>query len=77
MNPQSTPGYLNTSLPLDERVRDLIGRMTLQEKISQMLNECQAIPRLGIPAYNYWSEGLHGVVGNGRATVFPRLGIRA
>ncbi len=52
--------------------------MTLEEKIGQMLNECQAIPRLGIPAYNYWSEGLHGVVGNGRATVFPQaIGLAA
>jgi beta-glucosidase len=52
--------------------------MTLPEKIGQMLNECQAIPRLGIPAYNYWSEGLHGVVGNGRATVFPQaIGLAA
>jgi beta-glucosidase len=78
MDPQNTPAYLDTSLPLDERVHDLIDCMTLEEKISQMLNECQAIPRLGIPAYNYWSEGLHGVVGNGRATVFPQaIGLAA
>ena len=70
--------YLDPSLPFEERVDDLIGRMTLHEKISQMLNECQAIPRLGIKAYNYWSEGLHGVVGNGRATVFPQaIGLAA
>jgi beta-glucosidase len=63
---------------MDQRVLDLIGRMTLTEKISQMLNECPAIPRLGIPAYNYWNEGLHGVVGNGRATVFPQaIGLAA
>jgi beta-glucosidase len=52
--------------------------MSLPEKVSQMLNECPAIPRLGMPAYNYWSEGLHGVVGNGRATVFPQaIGLAA
>jgi beta-glucosidase len=78
MDPQNTPAYLDTSLPLDERVHDLIDCMTLEEKVGQMLNECQAIPRLGIPAYNYWSEGLHGVVGNGRATVFPQaIGLAA
>src|SRR5512137_2804822 len=72
MTPQKSPAYLDPSLPFDARVDDLIGRMSLPEKVSQMLNECPAIPRLGLPAYNYWSEGLHGVVGNGRATVFPQ-----
>jgi beta-glucosidase len=52
--------------------------MTLEEKVTQMLNDCQAIPRLGIPAYNFWSECLHGVAGNGRATVFPQaIGLAA
>ena len=74
----TTSPYLNPALPFEKRVDDLISRMTLPEKISQMLNECQAIPRLGIAAYNYWSEGLHGVVGNGRATVFPQaIGLAA
>ena len=78
MDKLKSPAYLDTSLPFDERVDDLIARMTLPEKISQMLNECPAIPRLGMPAYNYWSEGLHGVVGNGRATVFPQaIGLAA
>jgi len=78
MDSQTSPAYLDPSRPFEERVDDLIGRMTLPEKISQMLNECQAIPRLGMPAYNYWSEGLHGVVGNGRATVFPQaIGLAA
>ncbi len=78
MEKRTKPAYLNTSLPFEARVQDLIGRMTLEEKISQMLNECPAIPRLGIPAYNYWSEALHGVVGNGRATVFPQaIGLAA
>jgi beta-glucosidase len=78
MDSQRPPAYLDPDLPMETRVDDLIGRMTLPEKVSQMLNECQAIPRLGMPAYNYWSEGLHGVVGNGRATVFPQaIGLAA
>jgi beta-glucosidase len=64
--------YLDTSLPLDERVDDLVNRMTLDEKISQMVNDAPAIERLGIPRYNWWSEGLHGVARAGLATVFPQ-----
>jgi beta-glucosidase len=64
--------YLDTSRPIAERVQDLISRLTLDEKIGQMCNVTEAIPRLNIPAYDYWSEALHGVVGNGRATVFPQ-----
>jgi beta-glucosidase len=67
-----TPAYLDHTRPLDERVRDLLARMTLDEKISQMANGAAAIPRLGIPAYNFWNEALHGVGRNGRATVFPQ-----
>ena len=66
------PLYLDPSRPTAERVNDLLARMTLDEKISQMRNACSAIPRLGIPAYDYWSEALHGVARNGRATVFPQ-----
>jgi beta-glucosidase len=58
--------------PLDARVNDLIRRMSLAEKVSQMRNDTPAIPRLGIPAYNYWSECLHGVADAGMATVFPQ-----
>jgi beta-glucosidase len=65
--------YLDPTLPISERVSDLISRLTLSEKISQMCNACPAIPRLGIPAYDFWSEGLHGVARNGRATVFPQV----
>ena len=65
--------YLNPSLPTSERIQDLLSHLTLPEKISQMCNACAAIPRLGIPAYDYWSEGLHGVARNGRATVFPQV----
>ena len=64
--------YLNTELSLETRVEDLVGRMTLDEKISQMINQAAAIERLGIPEYNWWSEGLHGVARAGLATVFPQ-----
>lgn len=66
------PTYLDTSLPLPERVQDLIGRMNLEEKVGLMNHPAHGIPRLNIPAYNYWSEALHGVARNGRATVFPQ-----
>lgn len=66
------PLYLDPCAPLPERLDDLIARLTLEEKFSQMTNEAKAIPRLGIPAYDYWSEGLHGVARNGQATVFPQ-----
>jgi beta-glucosidase len=66
------PVYLDTSLPIGERVKDLIRRMTLEEKVGLMNHPAHGIPRLNIPAYNYWSEALHGVARNGRATVFPQ-----
>ena len=64
--------YLDTSLSFDERARDLVGRLTLAEKVSLMNHPAQGVPRLNIPAYNYWNEALHGVGRNGRATVFPQ-----
>ena len=64
--------YLDTSLSINERIKDLIGRMTLEEKVGLMNHPAHGIPRLNIPAYNYWSEALHGVARNGRATVFPQ-----
>ncbi|HEX8598541.1 MAG TPA: glycoside hydrolase family 3 N-terminal domain-containing protein [Chloroflexia bacterium] len=67
-----TPTYLDTRLPFAERVRDLVAQMTLEEKIGQLQNNTQGVPRLGIPAYNYWNEALHGVARNGRATIFPQ-----
>lgn len=57
--------------PLKERIHDLIRRMSLQEKVAQIHNDAPAIPRLELPAYNYWNEALHGVANNGIATVFP------
>jgi beta-glucosidase len=53
--------YQDPSLPIEQRVADLVGRMTLEEKISQMTMTAAAIPRLGIPEYTWWNEGLHGV----------------
>jgi len=64
--------YLDTSLPFAERAKDLVGRLTLEEKVSLMNHPAQGVPRLNIPSYNYWSEALHGVARNGRATVFPQ-----
>ncbi|PWH16935.1 MAG: glycosyl hydrolase [Anaerolineae bacterium] len=66
------PAYLNPELSITDRVRDLISRLTLEEKVGLMSHPAHGIPRLGIPAYNYWSEALHGVARNGRATVFPQ-----
>ena len=66
------PVYLDRACSLPERIQDLLARMTLEEKISQMQHGATAIPRLNIPAYNFWSEALHGVGRNGRATVFPQ-----
>jgi beta-glucosidase len=70
---QTTGGavYLDPSQPIDVRVNDLVGRMTLEEKASQLVNQARAIPRLQVPAYNWWSEALHGVARAGTATVFP------
>ena len=70
--------YLDTSRPLVERVKDLVGRLTLEEKVGLMIHPAQGIPRLNIPGYNYWGEALHGVARNGRATVFPQaIGLAA
>ncbi len=64
--------FRNPALPLEERVSDLVSRMTLQEKADQLLYTAPAIPRLGIPAYTWWNEALHGVARAGYATVFPQ-----
>jgi beta-glucosidase len=70
--------YLNPDFAIEERVNDLVGRMTLEEKISQTLNSSPAIERLGIPAYDWWNEALHGVARAGIATVFPQaIGLAA
>jgi beta-glucosidase len=67
-----TEPYLDSSKPVDARVNDLIGRLTLEQKVSQMMYTSPAIPELKIPAYNWWSEALHGVARSGVATVFPQ-----
>jgi beta-glucosidase len=70
--------YLNPALTPEERAKDLVRRMTLDEKVSQMGDVAPAIPRLGVPAYNWWNEALHGVARNGYATNFPQsIGLAA
>ena len=71
------PAYLNPNLPAEERAADLVHRMTLPEKASQLVNQARAIPRLGVPAYDWWSEALHGDAVNG-TTEFPEpIGLAA
>ncbi|HZK35139.1 MAG TPA: glycoside hydrolase family 3 N-terminal domain-containing protein, partial [Bacillota bacterium] len=64
--------YLDEGLSFEERAKDLVSRMSLEEKTSQMLHSSAAIPRLGIPSYNWWGEALHGVARAGVATMFPQ-----
>ncbi len=69
--------YWDPKLAPEQRAADLISRMTLEEKVLQMQSTAPAIPRLGVPAYNWWNEALHGVA-QGRATVFPQaIGLAA
>ncbi|MGD9099199.1 MAG: glycoside hydrolase family 3 C-terminal domain-containing protein [Anaerolineae bacterium] len=70
--------HQDTTLSVEARVNDLVSRMTLQEKISQMVHDAPAIERLGVPAYNWWNECLHGVGRAGVATVYPQaIGLAA
>ncbi len=62
--------FRDSKLPPEVRAADLVAQMTLQEKASQMVNQSRALPRLGVPAYDWWSEALHGVVTDG-ITEFP------
>ncbi|QJD69444.1 glucan 1,4-alpha-glucosidase [Xanthomonas campestris pv. badrii] len=72
------PPYLDTQLPFETRAADLVSRMTLEEKAAQMQNAAPAIPRLQVPAYDWWNEALHGVARAGGATVFPQaIGLTA
>ena len=76
--PAQTPDYRNPDLPLERRVSDLVSRLTLEEKVSQMQDVAPAIGRLEIPAYNWWNEALHGVARSGLATSFPQaIGLAA
>ncbi len=70
---QNKHPFLDPTQPLGRRVDDLIARLTLSEKINQLLHENNAVPRLDVPAYNWWNEACHGVGRNGRATVFPQV----
>jgi beta-glucosidase len=70
-NAQQEP-YLNQSLPVEVRVNNLVSKLTLEEKVYQMMNGSPAIPRLHIPEYNWWNEALHGVARSGVATIFPQ-----
>ncbi len=77
MPPDDAP-YKNPKLPTEQRVKDLVSRMTLEEKAAQVGHTAPAIPRLGVPEYNWWNEGLHGVARAGIATVFPQaIGLAA
>ncbi|MFA6114649.1 MAG: glycoside hydrolase family 3 C-terminal domain-containing protein [Sphingomonas sp.] len=64
--------YRDPDAPVEKRADDLVGRMTLDEKVRQMQNAAPAIPRLGVPSYEYWNEALHGVARGGEATIFPQ-----
>jgi beta-glucosidase len=71
------PAYLNNTLPPQQRASDLVHRMTLAEKVTQLVNQARAISRLNVPAYDWWSEALHGVAANG-TTEFPEpIGLAA
>jgi beta-glucosidase len=64
--------FRNPALPIQQRVDDVVGRLTLEEKVSQLIDRAAPIPRLDIPAYNWWNEGLHGIARSGYATMFPQ-----
>ncbi len=69
--------YLNPALPAEQRAADLVHRMTVEEKVSQLVNQSRAVPRLNVPAYDWWSEALHGVQRSG-VTEFPEpIGLAA
>ncbi|MGL6259931.1 glycoside hydrolase family 3 C-terminal domain-containing protein [Vibrio sp. WXL103] len=70
--------FQDHTLPIEKRAEILVSQMTLEEKVSQLLNDAPAIPRLEVPSYNWWNEALHGVARNGKATIFPQaIGLAA
>src|SRR5688500_6829441 len=75
---KSAPTYLDTTRSFEERATDLVSRLTLEEKAALMQHDNPAIPRLGIAAYDWWNEALHGVARAGDATSFPQaIGLAA
>ena len=75
---QQIPPFRNEQVAMKERIDNLLSLLTLEEKISLLGYEARAVPRLGIPAYNWWNEGLHGVARAGEATIFPQaIGLAA
>ena len=75
---QQTPPFRNDQVAIKERIDNLLSLLTLEEKISLLGYEARGVPRLGIPAYNWWNEGLHGVARAGEATIFPQaIGLAA
>ena len=66
------PVYKDLNRSFEDRTADLVSRMTLEEKVSQLQNDAAAIPRLDVPAYEWWNEALHGIARAGAATVFPQ-----
>ena len=72
INAQNVFLFKNSELSPEARVNDLISRLTIQEKIEQLMSDAPAIDRLDIPKYNWWNEALHGVARSGYATVFPQ-----
>ena len=74
---RAASAYTDISLPADTRAADLVRRMTLEEKASQLVNHSRAIPRLGVPAYDWWSEALHGVAVKGTTEYPEPIGLAA
>jgi beta-glucosidase len=75
---EAAPLFRDPTRSFEERAADLVSRMTLEEKVSQLQNNAPAIDRLGVPAYEWWNEALHGVARAGPATVFPQaIGLAA
>src|ERR1043166_1311104 len=76
--PAPAPAWRNPAVPFEQGVRDLVARLTLEEKVSQMKDVALGVERLGIPEYNWWNEALHGVARSGLATSFPQaIGLAA
>jgi beta-glucosidase len=72
------PAYKDLNRSFEERAADLVSRMTLEEKVAQLQNDAPGIPRLDVPAYEWWNEALHGIARAGNATVFPQaIGLAA